>query len=149
MDKAIKTLQQRLLPPSPNTLQDNSICGICWTDYDGDSDRPVTLPCGHVFGEDCILAWARGTTPNGRYNGCPTCRAELLPPSLHSRSQGLVWYLTMLWHSFLTVLGDPIGEASSSSFHSNYAFELHVDSPGHVVWLGHQTRCPSTNATMC
>lgn len=84
MDKAITRLEQKLSAPSNDELQTLGMCHICWTDYEGE-DYPVKLPCGHVFGKECILVWARGTTPSGSYNGCPWCGTELLPPSLSSR----------------------------------------------------------------
>lgn len=94
MEQAIETLQPRFMAPSADLLQQNPLCCICWNDYD-DGDLPVKLPCGHVFGEDCVIAWARGTTPTGRHNGCPSCRAQLLPPSLHSRTSAVRY-----WSSF-------------------------------------------------
>ena len=109
MNKAIKTLQQRFTEPSADQLQRSPLCGICWSDYDGD-DRPVSLPCGHVFGRECVIAWTRGTTPTGRHNGCPCCRAELLPPSLHSRIYGLRYWLD-LWLDLDIVVGGPRGKA--------------------------------------
>ncbi len=33
-----------------------------------------------MFGEKCIITWAQGESPSGRFNGCPLCQAELLPP---------------------------------------------------------------------
>ena len=91
MDQAIETLQQRFTEPSADLYQQNPLCGICWNDYD-EKDLPIKLPCGHVFGEQCVIAWARGTTPTGRHNGCPICRAELLLPTLHSRTSALRYW---------------------------------------------------------
>ena len=91
MDKAIETLQQRFTVPSADLVQQNPLCGICWNDYE-EKDLPVKLPCGHVFGEECVMTWARGTTPTGRHNGCPSCRAELLPPSLYSHTSALRYW---------------------------------------------------------
>lgn len=50
MNKTIATLRQSFTEPSADLMQQHPLCGICWTDYDGE-DRPVKLPCGHVFGE--------------------------------------------------------------------------------------------------
>ena len=80
------------------------MCGICWNDYE-DNDQPVKLPCGHVFGEECVLAWARGTTPTGRHNGCPSCRAELLPRSLQSCISAVCYWLSDLWPILKDVFG--------------------------------------------
>lgn len=104
MDKAIATLQKHFTIPTPDTMESNQQCGTCWTDFSED-DQGVKLPCGHVFGEECILAWVRGTKPNGHYNSCPTCRAELLPPSLHSRAAGLVWCAAAIWQEVYSFIG--------------------------------------------
>ena len=88
MEKAIATLKQRFTTPSADQMQQHPLCSICWADYDG-RDQAVVLPCGHVFGEECVIAWASGVTPMGRHNGCPYCRAELLPPSMHSLTTAL------------------------------------------------------------
>ena len=106
MDKTIGALRKRFTEPSTDTTQQDPLCRICWNDYEGE-DRPVMLPCGHVFGEECIIAWSRGITPTGRYNGCPCCRAELLPPSLHSRASALRDWLSDFWRAFQMVLGGP------------------------------------------
>ena len=96
MEKAIKTLSQRVTTPSADQLQQYPVCSICWNDYE-DDDQPAKLPCGHVFGKECVIAWARGTTPTGRHNGCPICRAALLPPSLHSCTSAVRYWLSDLW----------------------------------------------------
>ena len=106
MDKAIGALRQRFTEPSADAIQQNPLCRICWNDYEGE-DRPVKLPCGHLFGEECIIAWSRGITPNGRHNGCPYCRAELLPPSLHSRASALRNWCLDIWLFFRELTGGP------------------------------------------
>jgi hypothetical protein len=54
----------------------NSPCSIChklMSVRHGDRDRAVTLPCSHVFGQDCLEArvseWGRGTL----FHCCPIC----------------------------------------------------------------------------
>ena len=108
MDKAIGALQQRFTEPSADEIQQDSMCSICLNDYEGE-DRPVRLPCGHVFGKECIIAWSRGITPTGRHNGCPYCRAELLPPSVYSRSSALRDLLSDIWQALSELLGGPRG----------------------------------------
>lgn len=106
MNKAIARLKQNLPAPSNEELRMLGMCHICWTDYEGE-DCPVKLPCGHVFGKECIVAWARGTTPSGRYNGCPWCGTELLQPSLSSRLSGLKeWIDTFQLEDVVRVAGD-------------------------------------------
>lgn len=108
MESALTALQQRFSSPSNNENQGLDSCSICWTDYD-QADRPIKLPCGHIFGEECILAWAQGTTPSGRYNGCPICRAELLPPSWSSRTAGLNYWMSAIWQSLWIEFGGNFG----------------------------------------
>ena len=45
-------------------------CSICLCEYEK-GDRLVSLPCNHVFHEDCITSW---TDHNTR---CPLCNADL------------------------------------------------------------------------
>ena len=104
MNKAIATLRQRFTTPSADLIQQHPLCGICWNDYDGE-DKPVELPCGHVFGEECVIAWAKGTTPTGRHNGCPSCRGELLPRSLYSHTSALGYWLSGIWLCFKDLVG--------------------------------------------
>lgn len=117
MKKAINTLKKRFTTPSADSLQQHPLCGICLKDYNGE-DQPIMLPCGHVFGEQCVITWAQGTTPNGRHNRCPVCRAELLPPSLHSRISALYWWSAdaadvcyTFWLVIMDILGGPVGVA--------------------------------------
>lgn len=77
----LRTFQRSLETPTKAEIEHWSPCSICWANYDEDnmSDQPTKLPCGHVYGTKCILDWAQGCTPSGRPNGCPHCRAQLLP----------------------------------------------------------------------
>ena len=113
MEKAIANLKQRLNTASADDILQHPLCSICWNDYEGD-DQAIVLPCGHVFGEECVIAWASGVTPMGRHNGCPLCRAELLPPSLHSRFKALsdlVSDLIALGPILMSLYGGPWGVA--------------------------------------
>ena len=97
MDSAIQALRQSFTRPSAAVIRHHPMCRICWNNYQG-GDQPVILPCGHVFGEECIISWARRVTPRGRHNGCPFCGAELLPPSLQSRRSVLgEWLAFVCW----------------------------------------------------
>lgn len=104
MDTAITTLKQRFSKPPAEQIEEDKKCTICWNDYEG-NDGPVKLPCGHIFGEECILTWAQCTTPSGRYQGCPFCQAELLRPSLRSRASILVYLYEDVEHRVLGVYG--------------------------------------------
>ncbi|KAI7868118.1 hypothetical protein BDF14DRAFT_1796533 [Spinellus fusiger] len=51
-----------------------SICSEDWTD--NDAHRVVSLKCGHMFGESCILRWIHSTERNSGTVGrgtCPIC----------------------------------------------------------------------------
>lgn len=84
---ALAKLQQRFTTPSIEEVQKYSPCAICWAKYDEEmmSDKPIKLPCRHIFGEKCLLKWAKGKTPSGYRNGCPLCHADLLPQTLWTR----------------------------------------------------------------
>ncbi|KAI4921374.1 hypothetical protein J4E85_008719 [Alternaria conjuncta] len=49
-------------------------CGICLDDYSTEH-VPVQLPCGHIFGDHCIVKQVEAEMPNN--NRCPLCRQEL------------------------------------------------------------------------
>lgn len=92
-------LARGLTPITATTAQnsdrgDTTECFICkepytesTTDTDGNAtttvnDEPVSIPCGHIFGRECITAWvgtANAQTAQSSNQGttCPTCRAEL------------------------------------------------------------------------
>jgi hypothetical protein len=46
-------------------------CLICTEAFSADH-QPVTLPCRHIFGHECIKKWLR--TGRGNNNSCPHCR---------------------------------------------------------------------------
>jgi hypothetical protein len=50
-------------------------CGICRDDYgtfyeDKKPEAPTRLPCGHIFGLECLVIWLTD------HNSCPLCRRE-------------------------------------------------------------------------
>ena len=57
----------------PQTLDPEDHCMICHTEYDSATESPVRLPCGHVFGESCILQWLWARDRNT----CPLCSRVL------------------------------------------------------------------------
>ncbi|KAF2827795.1 hypothetical protein CC86DRAFT_465641 [Ophiobolus disseminans] len=52
-------------------LQPVETCSIC-TDVFSAEHQPVTLPCKHIFGHECIKKWLR--TGRGNNAACPCCR---------------------------------------------------------------------------
>ena len=54
------------------------MCSICYQNFGEEDDDeeepvshiPVTLPCGHTFGRDCIAKWLADETT------CPYCRKD-------------------------------------------------------------------------
>lgn len=81
MNQGIEELRKRFTDPSPTFILENPTCRICWVDY-STTHPAVALPCSYVFGENCILTWARGRTEAGAHNGCSFCQAELLPQTV-------------------------------------------------------------------
>lgn len=80
--------------PQNSDRGDNEECFICsepytetTTDADGNAtttvnDEAVALPCGHIFGRECITAWVGTANANASASSsqgvtCPTCRATL------------------------------------------------------------------------
>jgi hypothetical protein len=57
--------------PTPSCSFLYSICTVCQCSYTP-GDTQVTLPCRHVYHEDCIVQWL------GRYSKlCPVCKTEV------------------------------------------------------------------------
>lgn len=50
--------------------EDDKDCAICFQPYSKES-TPIRMPCGHVYGSDCILSWAQS---QGTSLSCPMCR---------------------------------------------------------------------------
>ncbi|KAK1759348.1 hypothetical protein QBC47DRAFT_398159 [Echria macrotheca] len=82
------------------------VCIICQTTklkFDGDDCKgdaiPALLPCGHVFGSECLDEWLQA------HNNCPSCRLELkykwckhrVFPARLTRSNLFEVPLTMVW----------------------------------------------------
>ena len=51
--------------------EDGQVCKLCIERFDDPEreEKPVKLPCGHVFGEFCIQAWLQMNKRD-----CPFCR---------------------------------------------------------------------------
>ncbi|MCJ1428285.1 hypothetical protein MMC29_006194 [Sticta canariensis] len=85
----IKFLLEELTPvDTPDLEPEDHRCAICAENFTTDDHPPVRLPCGHVFGKDCIQEWLRPYSPFFPYNGhemkvgantCPMCRREFFP----------------------------------------------------------------------
>ena len=48
-------------------------CAICQELMEEGSERPIHLPCAHIFGKRCITQWVLD------HNSCPQCRRLVLP----------------------------------------------------------------------
>ncbi|KAL9594359.1 MAG: hypothetical protein Q9219_007073 [cf. Caloplaca sp. 3 TL-2023] len=62
-------------------LGDSTECSLCTENFGWgtDSETPVRLRCGHIFGLKCIREWvSTHTGPGHRYPPCPNCRADFL-----------------------------------------------------------------------
>lgn len=52
-------------------LQPTETCSICCEIWSSDH-QPISLPCHHIFGHDCIVKWLK--TGRGNSSACPNCR---------------------------------------------------------------------------
>ena len=59
---------------------DKQDCAICMEKYYGPHQQecPIRLPCNHVLGKACLLAWLKSSPTNRNNNCCPICRTVLL-----------------------------------------------------------------------
>ena len=67
--------------------KDDKNCGICRVEYSSSSsasdqqedpiETPVRLPCGHVFGTQCLKEWLNPDAAHVNNKTCPTCRHHL------------------------------------------------------------------------
>lgn len=42
-------------------------------------EGPIRLPCGHIFGSECVLRWTDCAQASGATNACPLCKRVLFP----------------------------------------------------------------------
>lgn len=89
-----KLLSLRVEILKPVKLDDiepeNQQCDICQESFspseDGTSqEKPVSLPCGHVFGKECIAGWMADSHGNSAVRlettfTCPKCRTKFTDP---------------------------------------------------------------------
>lgn len=80
--KAVEDLSAAVMnahPPGslPAAVLHADCCVICFCEYE--TGQPcITLSCGHLFHQDCILAWLKVDAV------CPMCKTHLLPqPQQH------------------------------------------------------------------
>ncbi|CAE7802192.1 Rnf103 [Symbiodinium sp. CCMP2456] len=65
-----------VLDPAPaKGMNEQSTCLCCLEDFE-DSSVVALLPCGHIFHEDCIMAWTIAKRRASK--GCPVCRQSFL-----------------------------------------------------------------------
>uniref|UniRef100_A0A3P9DTB6 RING-type domain-containing protein n=1 Tax=Maylandia zebra TaxID=106582 RepID=A0A3P9DTB6_9CICH len=70
------------------SLEDELTCSICLSTF----DCPVTIPCGHNFCQDCLLAsWEDSYS-------CPQCRTVFDTKPELKKNTGLCAYLLLLEH---------------------------------------------------
>ncbi len=70
----------------------DNVCIICREDM---TTACKKLPCGHIFHTHCLRSWFQ------RQQTCPTCRMDVLRPSVRSRTPGIS-YIYVLSHTYST-----------------------------------------------
>ena len=78
-DKIIQLLSWSIRHTHFTELRSFAECHICHEPFLSGShpERPVTLPCGHIFGEGCILKWVSPLPDHRGKNSCPLCREPI------------------------------------------------------------------------
>ena len=80
INKTIDLLYQNLQHTHSSRLHNIAQCHICNERFLSGKhpERPVTLRCGHIFGEGCILKWISPLSDTRGKNSCPLCRTSIL-----------------------------------------------------------------------
>ena len=105
----LNSLQPTQVPKLP---RDDQTCSICLGDFIAshteESNLPVKLPCGHVFGRCCITNWLTpfgpsqpcsppAVLPRDLHNSCPECRNKPFPAVYIPDSLTDLEYRLRLW----------------------------------------------------
>ena len=66
--------------PGPSRSEEVA-CPICLEQLfsQKSAELPLMLPCGHIFGDICLLMWVKPLDRGSAHNNCPLCRAPILP----------------------------------------------------------------------
>ena len=80
INKTIDLLYQNVQHTHSSRLHNIAQCHICNERFLSGKhpERPVTLRCGHIFGEACILKWISPLSDTRGRNSCPLCRTSIL-----------------------------------------------------------------------
>ena len=80
MNKTLDLLYQNVQHTQSSRLHNIAQCHICNERFLSGKhpERPVTLRCGHIFGEGCILKWISPLSDTRGKNSCPLCRTSIL-----------------------------------------------------------------------
>ncbi|KAF8326397.1 uncharacterized protein EI90DRAFT_1950293 [Cantharellus anzutake] len=73
-DEMIAQLPRGRVTPGSNLLENE--CAICKDSFEVQQET-ISLPCKHIFHDECILPWIRQS------GTCPVCRYELVPQPRH------------------------------------------------------------------
>lgn len=82
----------------PRLSEQTDPCSVCGDQYRETGEKPVQLPCKHVFGSECLAQWM---SPFAEicHNTCPMCREEVFDqPTItrNGRSTNLALLTTLL-----------------------------------------------------
>ena len=74
---AVKFLKDLISLELDDLDQEDQKCGICMEPYltGDDWEMPLALPCGHVFGNNCLHNWLSEFS-NKQHDNCPVCRKQ-------------------------------------------------------------------------
>lgn len=119
--EALPEIQLRDLP------EDCRNCNICMEAFTGDADteQPVSLGCGHIFGSFCIKAWVSSSQVS---QSCPLCRTALTSGSSIAR-----------WEHFATIMQqEPYTSMSQTLWRTGTSISKQYDSAVELVSLFYQ-----------
>ncbi|MCJ1467010.1 hypothetical protein MMC07_005632 [Pseudocyphellaria aurata] len=93
-------------------------CDICTDEFTDASHRAVKLPCGHIFGMECIELWLtpfvsnrHEEDPSRGANTCPKCRRIFFPPQLALDEPNAVEARIKLWDLAYAHVGVALSDA--------------------------------------
>jgi len=120
-------LRKHVVPAHEDDRYMNEKCMVCWGTYDEEHPAVRILPCGHVFGRDCVSDMVKGQTGCV----CPLCKTTLFRPSL---TQLIAQYDELLQYAMLCLCLIVLGRISM--------YIPYVVSTSTVTYIAYRSRHP-------